>query len=355
MVLRKGIRKIKQGMKKYEFRLHFKFDNFPVITSFPINHRYNNQLTVLRSDLRYCKRKSTDQTKQITELQSMLADQQKQTLEYANRLDENDKKSEEMSRKISTLLQELNKCKIELHYWRSKSPATPICNNCGQTTLSNIPQPNDLITLVNKIGEKTVGCDLNEFNLKHNEQNNDTSMIDLIQTAFSQSKTTLINNSNENDKMDIIKTPTTINNKISIQSTDNNNSAGQSSTSICTVGTPRFYGKRKADELTSFSAIISASMTTPIAIDDNASIAATNNVNQLQSKIINLTSTTSTGNIYDINDASYATNRDVTIGTISTNNITNSNISDNSNKKARRVQNKFKCQSSNINIKTRNK
>lgn len=82
MVLRKGIRKIKQGMKIY-----------------------NNQLTVLRTELRNCKRKSSEQGKQIAEQQKLLADQQKQTLEYANRLDENDKKNEEMARKFSTLLQ----------------------------------------------------------------------------------------------------------------------------------------------------------------------------------------------------------------------------------------------------------
>ncbi|XP_050071881.1 rho GTPase-activating protein gacF [Anopheles maculipalpis] len=101
MVLRKGIRKIKQGMK-----------------------RYNNQLTVLRSELRTCKRKATEQAKTITEQQKLLAEQQKQTLEFANRLDETDKKNEELSRKFSTVLQELNKCKTELQYWRSKSPAT---------------------------------------------------------------------------------------------------------------------------------------------------------------------------------------------------------------------------------------
>lgn len=101
MVLRKGIRKIKQGMK-----------------------RYNNQLTVLRSELRTCKRKATEQAKTITEQQKLLAEQQKQTLEFANRLDETDKKNDELSRKFSTVLQELNKCKTELQYWRSKSPAT---------------------------------------------------------------------------------------------------------------------------------------------------------------------------------------------------------------------------------------
>lgn len=109
MVLRKRIRKIKQGMK-----------------------RYNSQLSLLRQDLRSCKRKTAEQQKQIAEQQKQLAEQQKQTLEYATRLDENDKKNEEISRKFSTLLQELNKCKTELQYWRSKSPATPpICSGCG--------------------------------------------------------------------------------------------------------------------------------------------------------------------------------------------------------------------------------
>lgn len=62
MVLRKRIRKIKQGMK-----------------------RYNSQLTVLRQELKVCKKKTADQQKQITDQQKQLADQQKQTLEYATR------------------------------------------------------------------------------------------------------------------------------------------------------------------------------------------------------------------------------------------------------------------------------
>ncbi|XP_055372304.1 intermembrane lipid transfer protein vps13B [Condylostylus longicornis] len=126
MVLRKGIRKIKQGMKMY-----------------------NNQLTVLRSELRNCKRKSSEQGKQIAEQQKLLADQQKQTLEYANRLDENDKKNEEMSRKFSTLLQELNKCKTELQYWRSKSPAIQVCNSCGHK-ITPVIAPDDFQALINQ-------------------------------------------------------------------------------------------------------------------------------------------------------------------------------------------------------------
>lgn len=118
MVLRKGIRKIKQGMKKY-----------------------NNQLSVLRIELRNCKKKAQEQSKQIQEQQKLISEQQKQ---MDTRLDENDKKNDEMSRKFSTVLQastnsdlemnygrfiiqlfqELNKCKTELQYWRSKSPHT---------------------------------------------------------------------------------------------------------------------------------------------------------------------------------------------------------------------------------------
>lgn len=134
MVLRKRIRKIKQGMK-----------------------RYNSQLSLLRQDLRACKRKTAEQQKQISEQQKQLAEQQKQTLEYATRLDEYDKKNEEISRKFSTLLQELNKCKTELQYWRSKSPATPpFCTGCGNVV---VPPPEEIQALMNQ-GVIPEGLDL---------------------------------------------------------------------------------------------------------------------------------------------------------------------------------------------------
>ncbi|XP_066582022.1 F-box only protein 28 isoform X2 [Prorops nasuta] len=79
MVLRKRIRKIKQGMK-----------------------RYNSQLTLMRRDLRSCKAK--------------IAEQQKQIIEYATRLDDNDKKNEETSRKFSTLLQVFTKNGLKLDF-----------------------------------------------------------------------------------------------------------------------------------------------------------------------------------------------------------------------------------------------
>lgn len=125
IVLRKGIRKIKQGMK-----------------------RYNSQLTILRQDVRSCRQKAAEQQKLMSEQQKQLAEHQKQIVEYATRMDENEKKNEEISRKFSTLLQELNKCKTELQYWRSKSPATPLfCTSCGNAVL---PHQEDLEALVNQ-------------------------------------------------------------------------------------------------------------------------------------------------------------------------------------------------------------
>ncbi|XP_037947849.1 uncharacterized protein LOC119679736 [Teleopsis dalmanni] len=144
MVLRKGIRKIKQGMKIY-----------------------NNQLSVLRTELRSCKRKTAEQTKQLAEQMKLYAEQQKQTLEFANRFDEIDKKNEEMSHKFSTLLQELNKCKTELQYWRSKSPAVPICSACGQKVVPMLPSE-DIQALINQGVKPEDLLNVNEMSVENN-------------------------------------------------------------------------------------------------------------------------------------------------------------------------------------------
>lgn len=382
---------------------------------------------MLRTDLRFCKRKSTDQAKQITELQNMLAEQQKQTLEYANRLDENDKKTEEMSSKISTLLQELNKCKIELHYYRSKSPATPICNNCGQTTL-NVP-PGNLLALmkhninnsreeiINVIGkcnnfeleskvqspESSILQDLtttpknnaiNEILLMHTDDNKDapnaldgshtpslalsSGLIDVSMSSSSMDvanmstsinrdgifdnfekrfkmvrhkanqnmtwrcasydkpivieETNSMDDSSARDSVPATSTDTVhqsqqsiaqINNQLTKQKpvNDSSNSDGGGSV-ILTVGTPRFYGKRKVDELPPNYTILNIS---------NGSV-----------------------NKSDSMDNSMATSNNKA-NSMATNNLANSNLSDSYNKKARRVQNKLKIQTNNMNIKTRNK
>lgn len=63
-------------------------------------YSYNSQLSTMRRELKGYKTK--------------MADQQKTILDYATRLDENDKKNEEMSRKYSTLLQVAD---YFLFYW----------------------------------------------------------------------------------------------------------------------------------------------------------------------------------------------------------------------------------------------
>lgn len=420
-------------------------------------------MSVLRTDLRFCKRKATDQAKQITELQNMLAEQQKQTLEYANRLDENDKKSEEMSSKISTLLQELNKCKIELHYYRSKSPATPICNNCGQTTLT-IP-PGNLLALmkhninssreeiINVIGkcsnselvskvqshESCISQDLittlatpsmtptstpnkssqatpNAMMALNNMDNDNkdalnafiasnlssllsmpTESIDSIigiatpgSSDMASPSTPINRNQSSIDRNGILDRLKLVRNKVqqftewrhtaydkasvienapnslmteasaidvaqssisTLIATDASTEAtataavlsgeqqstkkpANSSSVILTVGTPRFYGKRKIDDsMTSVSSSNDAvilNMPNTSTNNDNISVSINNST---ANSITNKTNATATNN----------------------SNLANSNLSDNYNKKARRVQNKLKIQTNNMNIKTRNK
>jgi len=84
MVLRKRISKITRGMKKY-----------------------NDQMSEVKRELKSCKTKMETQTKQVQE--------------YSQRLEDYDKKFEESSRKFQNMLTELNKCKTELQFWRSKS------------------------------------------------------------------------------------------------------------------------------------------------------------------------------------------------------------------------------------------
>jgi len=106
MVLRKRIRRIRQGMK-----------------------RYNDQLVEYKKELKTCKTKMETQSKQVHE--------------YSERFEQYDKKFAESSNKFQTLLTELNKCKIELQYWRSKSttllalPSTinPTCASCSAPLL----------------------------------------------------------------------------------------------------------------------------------------------------------------------------------------------------------------------------
>lgn len=108
MVLRKRIRRIRQGMK-----------------------RYNDQLVEVKRELKTCKTKMDTQSKQVQE--------------YSQRLEDYDKKFEESSRKFQTLLTELNKCKTELQYWRSKSTTLlSLPTTCASCQAPLLPQPESL-------------------------------------------------------------------------------------------------------------------------------------------------------------------------------------------------------------------
>lgn len=340
----------------------------------------------MRNDLRFCKRKSTDQTKQISELQNMLADQQKQTLEYANRLDENDKKSEEMSRKISTLLQELNKCKIELHYWRSKSPATPICNNCGQTTLTLPSAADDILAFMNQslsTDDVINVTGTSDLDMETEVQSHESSLMDLAlkPTQLIQKATTLATAITSTrpvitSKEDANKaTPSSVITSSSIQSLSpistiaanadndsiNNKNGGnavmaaqheqnkhqhqiqQPSVILNAASLPKLHGKRRWDG--------NYTVTDHSILRGQNGNGSNRSPNHDDGSAPNKDDGIGTGTECITSTSTPATKSATNIA----NTTKDTNNSDNCNKKARRVQSKIKCQTNNANIKTRNK
>ncbi|XP_077483661.1 F-box protein dampened [Amblyomma americanum] len=79
----------------------------------------SGQVLALRRELKLTRRRVTSQQRHIVEMKA--------------RQDDYDQKLQTTSRKLNAVLQELNRCKTELQYWRSKSPAVPACT-CGKTT-----------------------------------------------------------------------------------------------------------------------------------------------------------------------------------------------------------------------------
>lgn len=80
--------------------------------------RNNGQVNALKQELKVTKRKVFMQQKQIHELKA--------------RFEDYDKKFLSASRKLNAVVQEMNHCKTELQYWRSKSPAAQC--SCGKVT-----------------------------------------------------------------------------------------------------------------------------------------------------------------------------------------------------------------------------
>lgn len=76
----------------------------------------------MKKDLKITQRRVFNQQRQINDLKAHHEDY--------------DKKFQNTSRKLNAVLQELSRCKTELQYWRSKSPANSSCN-CGKVTPVN--------------------------------------------------------------------------------------------------------------------------------------------------------------------------------------------------------------------------
>lgn len=86
-------------------------------------------MLALRRDLKLTRRRVSSQQRHILELKA--------------RYDDYDQKLQNTSRKLNAVLQELSRCKTELQYWRSKSPAVSSCS-CGKTTPTLVHEPSSL-------------------------------------------------------------------------------------------------------------------------------------------------------------------------------------------------------------------
>ncbi|XP_037069317.1 F-box only protein 28-like [Pollicipes pollicipes] len=65
--------------------------------------------------------------KEMRSYKARVEEQSRTIAEYTARLDDHDKKFDESARKFTTVLQELNECKTELQYWRSRSAQGSDC------------------------------------------------------------------------------------------------------------------------------------------------------------------------------------------------------------------------------------
>lgn len=88
--------------------------------------RNSGQVLALRRELKLTRRRVASQQRHIAELRA--------------RYDDYDQKLQTTSHKLNAVLQELSRCKTELQYWRSKSPAVTSCS-CGKTTPTPLHEP----------------------------------------------------------------------------------------------------------------------------------------------------------------------------------------------------------------------
>uniref|UniRef100_T1J4H9 F-box domain-containing protein n=1 Tax=Strigamia maritima TaxID=126957 RepID=T1J4H9_STRMM len=103
--------------------------------------RLNKKLNYVQQIMKKQEKRHWKLVRDVKKYQTLMKAQKNRIKELTNRLDECNKKEEETSNKFNAILQEVNKCKTELQYWRSKSPANQICSICSTESDDNDRSP----------------------------------------------------------------------------------------------------------------------------------------------------------------------------------------------------------------------
>lgn len=99
----------------------------------PVNPTVKKRLRKLRESMKKNSGQVLALRRELKLTRRRVASQQRHLVELKARYDDYDQKMQTTSRKLNAVLQELSRCKTELQYWRSKSPAVPTCA-CGKAT-----------------------------------------------------------------------------------------------------------------------------------------------------------------------------------------------------------------------------
>lgn len=99
----------------------------------PVNPTVKKRLRKLRESMKKNSGQVLALRRELKLTRRRVASQQRHIAELKARYDDYDQKLQTTSHKLNAVLQELSRCKTELQYWRSKSPAVSSCS-CGKTT-----------------------------------------------------------------------------------------------------------------------------------------------------------------------------------------------------------------------------
>ncbi|CAN7983350.1 unnamed protein product [Ixodes hexagonus] len=99
----------------------------------PVNPTVKKRLRKLRESMKKNSGQVLALRRELKLTRRRVASQQRHIVELKARYDDYDQKLQTTSHKLNAVLQELSRCKTELQYWRSKSPAVSSCS-CGKTT-----------------------------------------------------------------------------------------------------------------------------------------------------------------------------------------------------------------------------